>query len=889
MKLIIDEQIVKNYPQVSFGVIICKTVDNVQKTFALEQLFNGLSAQVQNKLRGISFSSIPKISNWQNVYQDITAKTYETNMEKVLRSVTKKKEIPFTDNLSKIRDYFMVKWQLPIICFSLNDVYGDIQLTYKNKDVVYKDQGSDLTRKWNSEQLERGDVNRETLSCVYIIENLGILSAEDLSSKMEELAQMVQKYCMGAGIEFEVLGVDKLETGLGIEGLKEFEVIDEPETEIAVSRQIPELTPEEESETISVPEVKESYEAKTVQAPEPKPTQKPVPPQIEQKEDTIDQNSLKIKIRDMLQEALDMAFPDIIEKLNIEYPRDSEHGDYACSIAMKLSKTLGQNPLEIAQKIKSNIQPLQFVDSIEVVQPGFINIKLLPSFLAGKVNEIAETGALYDSKLANGRTVVIDYSSPNIAKPLGVHHLLSTVIGQAVYNIYKALGYETIGVNHLGDWGTQFGKLIYAFKEWGDKKTIEKDPIPELLKLYVKYHDEAENDNTLDDKAREEFKKLETDDAENKQLWEWFVELSIHELVQTYAKLGVEFDEYIGESFYNDKMAAIIEEGKQKGVFTEGEGGALIVEFEDENMSPYLIRKSDGTTLYSTRDLATIKYRLERWNPEQLLYVVDSSQSLHFKQLFETAKRLGYDSAKFEHISFGRMSMPDKAMSTRKGNIVLLDEVIGEGIERASVIVKEKSKDLKKREQDMVSQIVALGAIKYNILHQNRTTDIVFDWSKMLSVEGNSAPYLQYTYARAESILRKAESAGGFLKKVKKKAAKPEPTEEQIDLFQAIEKVEDDEINAGEALENPHELAVARLLVKFQEYLVIASEEYKPNLFAQYLYDLAQNFNGFYNSVPVLQTENEELKESRLKLTKAVSTAIKEGLGILGIDVPERM
>lgn len=870
MKLVINEKIIESYPTVSFGVVICKAVNNERKTVALEQIFNGISAQIQNKIKKSDLDSMPRISNWQNVYKDISAKTYQTNLEKLLRNVLSKHEVEFNDNLSKIRDYFMIKWQLPVICFSLNDIYGDIELTYEGRDIVYKDQGSVLTKKWNSEQLERGAVNRETDSCVFIIENLGILQEEDLKEKLQELALMVQKYCFGSEIDEDVIVPPHKEKDLGVPGRSEAPE-GTPETEVHEStdedmKKILEETEFAPVETESAPQTEFAPAAKA----------------------TITDNvSLKSRIKVMLDEALKKTFPDVTEEVQVEYPRDASHGDYACSIAMKLAKTLDQNPLEIAEKITSNIEPLQFVGNIEVAQPGFINIQLSPEFLTNQVNEIAQNKELLDKSIGENKTVVIDYSSPNIAKPLGVHHLLSTIIGQAIYNIYKNLGYETVGVNHLGDWGTQFGKLIHAYKTWGDKKTIEKDPIPELLKLYVKFHDEAQANPEIEDKGREEFRKLEEGDEENHKLWEWFVKLSMDDLKKTYKKLGIEFDNYQGESFYNDKMDGILEKGKAQGVFKEGEGGAWLVEFDDENMAPFLVQKSDGATLYATRDLAVVDYRIKTWDPEQLIYVVDSAQSLYFKQLFETAQRLGYTKPKYVHVTFGRMRLPDKSMSTRKGNVVLLEEVLKDGIEKAREIVKEKSKDLKKKEQEKVAEMIAIGAIKYNILSQNRTTDIVFEWDKMLSIEGNSAPYLQYSYARAESILRKNQE--GDAKKNKKKSKKEEQPENQIDLFRAIEKVKNEEVNGGAPLENEHELAVARLLPKFQEYLMLAAEEYKPNLFANYLYELAQAFNGFYNSVPVLQTENPELKEVRLNLTKAVSRALKEGLGILGIEVPERM
>lgn len=884
MKLSIESQILDSYNGLQFGIVVAKTVNNERKTFALSQIFDGLSAQTQSKLKKSQLESMPKISNWHNVYNDISGKTFKTSLEKLLRTVLAGREVPFEDNLGQIRDYCMLKWRLPITCFSLNDIYGDVELVNAGKDIVYKDKGGVLTKKWNSEQVERGSLTRQTTSVVYIIENLGAANEEELKEMTDELGNMLKKYCFGAEIETTILNSETLECDLGVEGLASF-----VEGDIEIPEEPQEVEPQEVVEPVvndtpiikeeTIPEVEEIKEQ--IQSAPHTDSAPPIPPPIiehpeeENDQSIVDATSLKSKIQIMLEEAVKNTFPEAADiEFKVEYPRDHTHGDYACSVAMKLAKKLGQNPLEIASKIKSNIKLLQFVDSVEVAQPGFINIKLSGEFLAMRINEINEDKPLFDASIGHGMTVVIDYSSPNIAKPLGVHHLLSTIIGQSIYNIYNAIGFNTISVNHLGDWGTQFGKLIYAFKTWGNKREVERDPIPELLKLYVKFHDEAEQDDTIEDKGREEFRKLEEGDEENYKLWEWLKDLSMKHLKETYKKLGVHFDEYIGESFYNDKTQEVLDEGQEKGVIETGDGGALIVNFEDENTSPFMVRKSDGSTLYSTRDLATVKYRIQKWNPVQMLYVVDSAQSLHFKQLFETAAKMDYNGTKFKHISFGRMSMPDKTMSTRKGNIVLLEEILKDGVQRAAEIVSEKSKDLKKKEKIKVAELIATGAIKYNILSQNRTTNIVFEWDKMLAIEGNSAPYLQYTYARAESILRKAI----------------EENKNQTDLFQTIEHVEGAAISAEKGfLEDRHELDVARLLPKFQEYLVMAAQDYKPNLFANYLYELAQAFNGFYNSVSVIKTEDSELKAARLNLTRALSRALKEGLGILGIEVPERM
>ncbi|NIA02200.1 MAG: arginine--tRNA ligase, partial [Nitrospirae bacterium] len=439
---------------------------------------------------------------------------------------------------------------------------------------------------------------------------------------------------------------------------------------------------------------------------------------------------------------------------------------------------------------------------------------------------------------------------------LGVHHLLSTIIGQSLYNIYKFLGYNCIGLNYIGDWGTQFGKLTYAYKEWGDKKTIEKNPIDELLKLYVKFHEEAEKNPELEQKGRDEFKKLEEGDKENTKLWKWICKVSLEEVQKTYDNLGgIHFDLIQGESFFNDKMGAILEEGKKDKVFEKGEEGALIIKFENEKYPPYLVQKSDGASLYATRDLAQMKYREETWHPEKILLVIDVAQSLYLQQLFETTEMMGLTKAEPVHVVFGRMQFKDKKMSTRKGNIVLLDEVLKEAVEKAKKIVEEKNRDLKNK--DEVAHKVGIGAVKYTILSQNRTTNITFDWEKMLSLEGNSAPYLQYTYARAKSILRKTG----------KIETQEEETTEKITEKTAT---------------------LLRHLVKFKEYIVYTAQEYKPNILANYLHELAQKFNSFYNNVPVLRAPEKE-REARLKIVEATSQVLKNGLTLLGVELTEEM
>jgi len=569
--------------------------------------------------------------------------------------------------------------------------------------------------------------------------------------------------------------------------------------------------------------------------------------------------TIKDQIKSILEKAASKIFK-CSEPINIQYPVDILHGDYASNIAMKLGKTMQKNPREIAEQIVKNIPKNTIIEKVEMAGPGFINFfiseKTLKSEMAKVLKEKAKYGKCNEGKK---KTVIVEYSSPNIAKPLGVHHLLSTIIGQTLNNILGYVGYKTISINNIGDWGTQVGKLIYAYKKWGKKEVLEKAPIAEMLKLYVKFHDEAEKDPTLEDLGRKEFKDFEEGDKENRKLWEWFVKESLKDINKTYKKLsGIKFDFTLGESFYEDKMSELLEEGKKKKIFVEGDEGSYIAQFDDENMSPMVIQKKDGATLYSTRDMATLKYRIGRWHPEKILYVVDMAQNMYFKQLFQTAKRFPWYKDEGFHVSFGRMRMEDMQMSTRKGNIILLDQVLEEAIKRAKKIIEQKSPKLKNK--DKVAGIVGVGAVKYNILSQNRSTDIVFDWNKMLSLEGNSAPYMQYTYARARSILRKAKSAK----------------------------------KDGKTTENKTEIAektshILRAIPKFEEQLIHAARDYKPNLLSQYLYELAQKFNSFYNSVPVLTAKDPKDRLFRLKVTQSVSQILQNGLALLGVAVVEEM
>ncbi|MBI5754586.1 arginine--tRNA ligase, partial [Candidatus Peregrinibacteria bacterium] len=434
-----------------------------------------------------------------------------------------------------------------------------------------------------------------------------------------------------------------------------------------------------------------------------------------------DNNLPILRFSALMKIALEKAGEETI--FHITYP-EKEFGDFACNATLILAKKTGRPPREIAEKIKKYFPENDLVGELEIAGPGFLNARLKKDFLERTIERIALLEKSYGkSAVGKGEIVVLDYSSPNVAKPLGVHHLLSTIIGQTLCNFYKELGFQTISVNHIGDWGTQFGKIIVAYKKWGNRKKIEISPISEFLKLYVKFHDSAEKNPELEDEARAIFKSLEEGDPEVTELWKWIANMSYADMSKTYELIGgIHFDEVMGESFYNDKMTPILEEGEKRGIFVTGEKGALVAEFPETDMPPCVIRKSDGATLYITRDLATLRYRIDRWNPEKILYVVDMAQSLHFKQLFSIGRKFEWGKCEAVHVAFGRMSFKDKKMSTRKGNIVLLDEVLDEAVKRALAIVKEKNPDLPNQED--IARKIGIGAVKYSILSQNRQTDI---------------------------------------------------------------------------------------------------------------------------------------------------------------------
>jgi arginyl-tRNA synthetase len=538
-------------------------------------------------------------------------------------------------------------------------------------------------------------------------------------------------------------------------------------------------------------------------------------------------------------------------------PQETNFGDISTNVALQIAKAAKKQPREIAQMLCDALAKDADVEKAEVAGAGYVNVWLKPEALLRELRETRGAQKPATKRVKEG-PVVIDYSAPNIAKPLGIHHILSTVIGQSLANLYRHLGYTVVGINHLGDWGTQFGKLAVAHKRWGTK-SLEQTTLDDLLALYVKFHDEAEKNPELENEGREAFRKIEQGDKELYAFWKSVVAITMKELEKLYARLHVSFDHVHGESFYQDKMAPILAEGKKKKVFVEGKEGALIVEFaESTNLTPAVVVKGDDATIYMTRDLATARYRIDTFHPQALLYVVDVAQEYYFRQLFETLRMLGWELPHMEHVMFGRMSFKDRKMSTRKGNILRLEEVLDEAVSRAEKIIEERGDAIQTDDPKDLAEIMGIGAVIYGVLSQNRKMNMVFDWDKMLSFDGNSAPYLQYTHARARSVLRKGD--------VKGEATFPKNVE---------------------ALTN-NERSLISTLLQFPAVLEDARENNMPHKIANYLYELCQGFNAFYNVDPILTAEGSS-KDLRIALTAFCADVLRAGASILTMRVPDRM
>ena len=566
---------------------------------------------------------------------------------------------------------------------------------------------------------------------------------------------------------------------------------------------------------------------------------------------------LKKEIAKMLANAIEYEEKELEEY--IEIPKDTKMGDYAFP-CFRLAKELKKSPIMIANDIKEKIKVDEnIIEKIEVVN-GYLNIYVNKETLVKEVlKQTYEQKEKYgSSEEGKGKNVIVEYSSPNIAKPFHIGHLRSTVIGNALYHLYQFLGYNVVGINHLGDWGTQFGKMIEGYKRWGKEYTIDENPIDELTKIYVRINNLCKEDETVLEECRLNFKKLEDGDPYCREVWQKFRDLSLKEFQRIYDMLGVKFDSMNGEAFYSDKMPEIIDILDNKGK-TQRSQGAKIIDLEDKGMPPLILEKSNESTTYATRDLAAILYRSRTYDFDKCLYIVAYEQNLHFKQVFEVAKMLGIDEKYTKgliHVPFGMIRSKNGKMSTREGTIIKLEEILLEAIERAKQIIEEKNPELEEKEE--VAKKVGIGAVIFNDLYNNRIKDEISDWDTMLNFQGETGPYLQYIYVRTNSILEKINY---------------KPEIENIDINQ---------------LTNENSIGILKLVYTFHDIIKQAVQKNEPSILSRYLIELAQKYSSFYNDNKIL-IEEEKVQNARLYLTYIVGQNLKTGAGLLGIEMPNKM
>jgi len=560
----------------------------------------------------------------------------------------------------------------------------------------------------------------------------------------------------------------------------------------------------------------------------------------------------KNKIAELISSNVELDI-ETIENL-IEIPPKSEMGDYAFP-CFQLSKVMRKAPNIIAEELKNSMCTKGF-ERIENLGP-YLNFFLDKGvFIENTIMKVLDEGDNYgSSNIGGGKTVCVEYSSPNIAKPFHVGHLFTTAIGNALYKMFKKQGYETVGLNHLGDFGTQFGKLISAYNRWVDEVALEKSPIDELLRIYVKFHEEAEKDSNLEYEARANFKALETGDEKATALWNRFRDLSLKEFERVYDILGVKFDSLNGEAFYNDKMDMVVNELKEKKLLVES-NGAQVVMLEDYNMPPCIVLKGDGASIYATRDLAAAMYRKKTYNFHKCVYVVGNPQSLHFRQVFKVLELAGHEWSKdCIHVGFGLVKFADRKLSTRNGSIVLLDDLLGEAVEKTIEVINEKNPKLENKEE--VAKKIGVGAIIFTYLKNSREKDIVFDWKEILSFDGETGPYVQYSYARGNRILIKGKECRGTVDYSK--------------------------------LSSKEEFELVKSIASFSNAISLALDKLEPSILTRYVIEVAKGFNKFYNAHSVLNLKDENLKATRLSLVKATLQVIKNGLELLGINIVEEM
>ena len=563
---------------------------------------------------------------------------------------------------------------------------------------------------------------------------------------------------------------------------------------------------------------------------------------------------MKNQIVNLLSQNIEVLTSEEISQL-IEIPPKPEMGDFAFP-CFRLAKSYHKAPPMIAQDLKESIGDQAFLSEIKVIG-GYLNFYVDKAQYAQQIIDKYNNATDYGcSDQGKDKTICIDYSSPNVAKNFHVGHLRTTIIGNSLYKIFSKLGYKVVRINHLGDWGTQFGKLIVAYKKWGSREAVEEKGIEELMDIYVKFHEEAEKDDSLNDEARAWFLKMEQGNEEALEIWQWFRDISLKEFMRVYNILGMEFDSFAGESFYRDKTADVIKRLTDDGLLKESQG-AMIVPLDEYDMPPCIVAKKDGSSIYATRDLAAILYRKATYNFDRCLYVTGLEQKLHFAQVFKVIELMGNDYAKnLVHIPYGLVSLKSGKISSRKGNVIFAEDLLRESINKTTSIIEEKNPDIPDKEE--VAKQVGIGAIIFNDLYNQRIKDVIFDWNKLLNFDGETGPYVQYTHARCCSVVRLAES------------------------FDPSKPVNYSLITEQDAIE------LLKEINRFPSVIKDAADKYEPSVVARYAVDVAQAFNKFYNSTRI-NVDDVELKNARVMLTYLTKNTISEALDLLGIEAPEAM
>ncbi|MFH1601518.1 MAG: arginine--tRNA ligase [Candidatus Shapirobacteria bacterium] len=817
MKFIINKEIFNRWPGLKIGVIVGLEIDNIK---ARRKSLDLLRQEEQKQRNSYSLEDLEEkkvLQAWRQTYQDFGAssKKYSSSIEALLKRVLSGSVLPDINPLVNFYNYLSLKYCLPLGGEDLDKIKGDISLAFavgeekgqyigSDKieaalpgEVIYKDELGFICRRFNWREADRTKFTTQTKNAILIAEYLpeGEFSLFDQAG--EELAKIVEEELGGKTLK---IILDKKNPGF---------------------------------------EFKFSSKA-SLRA---------------EKEKVIYTPSAGWMVEEKLKILLAKAVKDIWGKkiskkeINIEHPTIANHGDLSSNLALILAKELKKSSQELGQELLSyfNKQEISMIEKIEFASPGFLNFWLTPRYLTSEAKKISNQKSFEKEmrELGKGRTVVIDYSAPNIAKAFGIGHLRSTNIGQAIYNLYSFLGWKTIGDNHLGDWGTQFGKLIVAIQKWW-RKDLNKLTINDLEKLYVKFHKKEKQDKRLEKEGRLWFKKLEKGNREAKKIWQCCVNISLKEFDRVYQLLEIKIDYAYGEAFYHFKgWMEKVEKDLGKNNLLEKSQGATVIKIPGFKV-PGMMIKSDGATTYLLRDMATLFFRKKTWNPDLIIYEVGADQKFHFRQLFAAAQKAGYfQKEQLIHVAHGLIRWKHAKFSTRKGDTIHLEDIIKEGIKKAGKLAEKKDRK--------IAQAVGIGAIKFNDLKQEPEKDIIFDWDKLLALNGYSAPYLQYTYARCASVEKRAGSSK---------------------LTVQSQKLNAEEIN------------LLRIFYQFPEVILAGANFFAPHLLAQYLFKLAQSFNLFYQKNRIIE---EEPNYFRLFLTKTTGQILKTGLRILGIPVLERM